>query len=151
MFEITVIHKADPELLAKLDKLCDAVAAIRTGYSPPEALYQPTPTPAEKVAKKGGAKPKADAPPAPEPPPTLVESLPAEAKELPDYDSIKTELRDLMTKGMAIDATNKNKEMREKMKEIFRNLDENCDGKLSGLPDEKLEQALALVKHLIVK
>jgi len=150
MFEITVIHKADPELLAKLDKLCDAVAAIRTGYSPPEALYQPTPTPAEKVAKKGGAKPKPEAP-APEPPPSVVESLPAEATALPDYDSIKTELRDLMTKGMAIDAANKNKEMREKMKEIFRNLDENCDGKLSGLPDEKLEQALVLVKHLIVK
>lgn len=146
MFEITVTHKADPELLAKLDQFIAAVGNIRTGISLPESLLQPTPSPAERVAKKGGAKPKPE--PTPEPPPVTA-GLPETATELPDYDSIKTELRDLMTKGMAIDAQNKNKDMREKMKEIFRGLDDNCDGKLSGLPDEKLEPALALVKQLI--
>ena len=149
MFEITVTHKANPELMQKIDQFCAAVASIRTGISLPESLFQPTPTPEQKVAKKGGAKAKAEAAPA-APEPTLP-TLPAEATTLPDYDSIKTELRDLMTKGMAIDMQNGDKVMRGKIKEIFIGLDADCDGKLSGLPDEMLEQALALVKHLIVK
>jgi hypothetical protein len=143
MLEITVIHKADPELVAQLDRLIAAVGLIRVTPTIPAGLFEPVKPPAEKLPARRGRPREAEIP---TPPPAPA---PSEAGQLPDYDTLKTELRDMMTRGMAIDAQNKDKVNRTKIQEVFRSLHPDCDGKMSGLPDELLEKAAALVREIL--
>jgi hypothetical protein len=144
MIEVTVHHKSDPELIAALNAI--AVSCGRIGITIPPALFEPVKAPEEKLpARRGRPSKQGDLPAPPAPP---AES---EAGILPDYDNLKSKLRDLMSKGMAQDVQHKDRANRDAMKQIFIGLYPDSDGKMSQLPDEYLEQAIALVDQLVNK
>ena len=149
---ITVIHQADDRFIAAMNVLAEAVAQGKIGVSIPPALLAPAPTPEENVQKRRGRPAKmadGELPKLPEKEPEAP--LPAGATTVADPEKIRAECRDAIQKLMGIDMENKDDKgtYRGKVKETLLGLTNDTVDKLSKLPDEHLENALALFTKLL--
>ena len=74
---------------------------------------------------------------------------PVPVPKLADPESVRSEMRELMGKAMEIDLRNQNKENREKIQEILRGVHPDSNGKISGIPEDRLEDAAALLREFV--
>ena len=148
---ITVIHQADDRFIAAMNVLAEAVAQGKIGVSIPPALLAPAPTPEENVQKRRGRPAKMADGELPKLPEKEEPLLPAGATTVADPEKIRAECRDAIQKLMGIDMENKDDKgtYRGKVKETLLGLTNDTVDKLSKLPDEHLENALALFTKLL--
>ena len=150
-FTITVIHQADPAVVAALTTIAEALSQGKVGVSIPPALLAPAPTPEENVAKRRGRPAKMADGELPELPKKEEPPLPAGATTVADPEKIRAECRDLVQQLMGVDMERKDEKntYRGKVKEILLGLTNDTADKLSKLPDEHLENAAALLTKLL--
>lgn len=139
------IHITIPGLVEGLNAIADAIrkAPAPIAHIPvPEMLLQPT-SPEPPATTKGRKKNVA----------AVVETPPQGdlpvINKLADPESVRSEMRELMGKAMAIDLKNGNKEHRTTIQGILREVHAESDGKISGIPEEKLEEAAEKIRTFV--
>lgn len=137
---MTIIEQIRDELVnpltAALDRLSDAI----TNNS---LLAVPTSTPAAQAAKgKPGRPSKIVSPEQIEPP------APAEPAEKVDYDKVLTDARTIAAELLQKDQQAKSSAYKDQLVALWKELHPTGNGKLSGLPQEKLPAALERLKAI---
>ncbi len=135
---MTIIQQIKEELItplcASLDRIATAISASSGGtvpLSPPNS------------AARRGRPPKGEVAPPDEP------TAPAEPEAPPpDYDAIMTESLKIASGLLQIDQQQKTSANKDKLVSLWKELHPTGNGKLSGLPKEKLPEALERLKQL---
>ena len=142
MLEITITI---PGLAEGLAAIADAILKqppAQIQFPVPEVLFQTQASPEPETKPKVDKRRK-----------TAEVEKPAESDmptpKLADPESVRSEMRELMGKAMEIDLRNQNKENREKIQEILRGIHPDSNGKISGIPEDRLEDAASLLREFV--
>ena len=140
MLEITITIPGLAEGLAAIADAIRNAPAPKVQFPVPEVLLTQIQEP-EPKPKRDGRRKTAEV----ELPPQSSMPVP----KLADPEGIRSEMRELMGKAMEIDLRNQNKEKREAIQNILKGIHAESNGKMSGIPEEKLEEAVAQLREFV--
>ena len=140
MLEINITIPGLAEGLAAIADAIRNAPAPKVQFPVPEVLLQSLPE-TDPKPKRDGRKKTAEV----ELPPQSSMPVP----KLADPEGIRSEMRELMGKAMEIDLRNQNKEKREAIQNILKGIHAESNGKMSGIPEEKLEEAVAQLREFV--
>ena len=140
MLEITITIPGLAEGLAAIADAIRNAPAPKVQFPVPEVLLQSLPE-TDLKPKRDGRRKTAEVELSPQ------SSMPV--PKLADPEGIRSEMRELMGKAMEIDLRNQNKEKREAIQNILKGIHAESNGKMSGIPEEKLEKAVAQLREFV--